>query len=108
MTETIAPAQRIIPGAPSQVSAQKSQKKKRKAGKAKSDQDEVAVPDTPTAALVEQAPGPESVKDGLVAPELLVKNGSSSPVPSSSQLVETINKRLKATNKKIVSVFPLT
>ena len=65
----------------------------------------MAVPDTPTAALVEQAPGPEAIKEGLVAPELLVKNGSTSPVQLSSPLVEMLNKRLKASNKKIVCVW---
>ena len=49
--------------------------------------------------------GPEAIKEGLVAPELLVKNGSTSPVQLSSPLVEMLNKRLKASNKKIVCVW---
>ncbi|KAF5348723.1 hypothetical protein D9758_006791 [Tetrapyrgos nigripes] len=99
--------QRIIPGAPPPSALSKSQLKKKRKTKAKADDSEapVSIPDTTSAALVEKAPEPEEVKKGAVAPELVAQ-----PEPpvrkeaKSSPIVELVNKRIKATNKKLMRI----
>lgn len=112
MAEVTSPTQRIIPGAPPPAPASKSQKKKRKANKPKSSSDpaegHVDIPDTTAAALTEEAPKAEDVKEGHVAPQLTVQASEVEPGTPlldgqlASPTVDMLNKRLKATNKKIV------
>lgn len=107
-----APAARLVPGAPPPTNLAKTQKKKHKAGaKKSSDQgdERVNVPDTHTATLIDHAPSEADVKEGSFAHELIVRTESVAPVtpagvddPKLSPLVEMLNKRLKATGKKIV------
>ncbi|KAL4248469.1 hypothetical protein ABKN59_007865 [Abortiporus biennis] len=109
MSETSAAAQRIVPGAPPPAPISKTQKKKRKTGtKKSSEHDEVSVPDAQSAALIDEAPSTKDITEGHVAPELIVDTqgtGATTPLlsanPKTSPLVEMLNKRLKATNKKI-------
>ena len=101
---------RLVPGAPPPSKSQK--KKKSKSAKKTSEQEDehTEVPDTEAAALIDHAPTESEVREGSVAPELIVRSTSTRPVsPSaddkdgkSSALVEMLNKRLKATNKKVV------
>lgn len=103
--------QRIVPGAPPPISIAKAQKKRRKP-KAKSGEDSpaVVVPDPLSAALTEKAPQTADIVEGNVAPELLVKAESQDGEDLASKpspIVELITKRLKATNKKIVRLFPI-
>jgi hypothetical protein len=104
MVET---AQRVVPGAPPPTPLSKSQKKKRKAKKT-GDAEELTIPDSASAALIEKAPEPVDVQEGAVAPELVAKVEPPSTTPEEeisykpSPIVELINKRLKATAKKIV------
>ena len=104
---------RLVPGAPPPALPSKSQKKKKSksAKKTSEPEDEHAeIPDTEAAALTDHAPTESEVREGSVAPELIVRSTSTRPVsPSaddkdgkSSALVEMLNKRLKATNKKVV------
>ncbi len=115
--------QRIVPGAPPPVALTKSQKKKRrttKAGGAKSEheQDELtspSVPPTLSAIFPDVAPvtptekAPEALEDAAVG---LVSRSESQapPLPEedlllkASPIVDLVNKRFKATTKKIVSV----
>lgn len=111
MSEVASPvASRFVPGAPPPP-VPKSQKKKRKTTKPRSESDSpVAVPDSTSAALLEQAPTPADVKEGAVAPQLVASDslqGSQSPLDEfkPSPIVDLINKRLKATSKKIVSIL---
>lgn len=100
--------QRIVPGAPPPAPLSKTQKKRRKAKKA-DNSDSVDIPDTTSAALVEKAPEPSDIQQGSVAqelvaepePELTAEDISLKPSP----IAELINKRLKATTKKIASNF---
>ncbi|KAL7281302.1 hypothetical protein ACG7TL_004611 [Trametes sanguinea] len=109
MPETITTTPRVVPGAPPPPPVSKSAKKKRKAGaKSKEPQSEteshVVVPDTTTAALIEKAPEEKDVKEGAVAPQLVAQTSQEpdSPVEiKPSPIVEMLNKRLKANNKKI-------
>lgn len=121
MSEASAPAVRIVPGAPPPAPISKSQKKKRKAAAIKKTASEqsngaehVVVPDAAASALIEQAPTENDVKEGSVAPELVAQSEAQvtrevSPVPGGgekkpSPIVDMLNKRVKATTKKIVRV----
>lgn len=113
MAEVTSPAQqRIIPGAPPPAPASKAAKKKRKANKPKSSSDptesHVDIPDTTSAALTEEAPKPEDIKEGHVAPQLTAQTSEvepSTPLPGgqkASPAIDVINKKLKAHVKKLV------
>lgn len=105
------PTLRIVPGAPTPPPQSKSQqKKKRKSAKPKSEPvaNDLVVSDSTSAALIEQAPTEADVKEGSVAPELVVQpEEAQTPVDESAQktspIIELLNKRLKAIHKKIVS-----
>lgn len=115
MAEVTSPTQRIIPGAPPPAPAHKSQKKKRKTNKPKSAPESadghVDIPDTTAAALTEEAPKAEDVKEGHVAPQLTVQASEVEPgTPLAdgqkfSPIAELLSKRIKAGNKKIVCNF---
>ncbi|KAK7472486.1 hypothetical protein VKT23_000601 [Stygiomarasmius scandens] len=99
--------QRIVPGAPPSSSLTKSQLKRKRKTKAKADESEtpVSIPDSTSAALVEKAPEPEDVQQGAVAPELVAEPEPSEPRETKpSPIVELINKRWKATNKKLTRI----
>lgn len=108
----LTPNARLVPGAPPPAAASKSQKKKKqKSTKTSEHGDEtVDVPNPQAAALISHAPSQGEIKEGSLAPELIVRSGSTRPVSPagddkdgrSSALVEMLNKRLKATNKKVV------
>ncbi|KAL0956683.1 hypothetical protein HGRIS_002811 [Hohenbuehelia grisea] len=105
-------SQRVVPGAPPPAPLSKNQKKKRKT-KAKGDDGvdaPVAVPDSTSAALIEKAPEIEDVKEGSVAPELVAQPLDDDDLLKSSPIVELVNKRFRATNKKIqrISVYAST
>ena len=119
MTDTAAVQPRIVPGAPPPVALSKSQKKKRRAkgvgGKSEHDQEDVSSPTTghasgtpvPDATL---APEASDTQEGALAPEPVSRSGSQAPLlPEEdvllkhSPIVDLVNKRLKATGKKIVS-----
>ncbi|KAI0949462.1 hypothetical protein AcW1_009068 [Taiwanofungus camphoratus] len=103
------PTLRIVPGAPTPPPQSKSQqKKKRKSAKPKSEPvaNDLVVSDSTSAALIEQAPTEADVKEGSVAPELVVQpEEAQTPVDESAQktspIIELLNKRLKAIHKKI-------
>lgn len=115
-TSPTTPAIRIVPGAPPPPPASKSKNKKKKAGAKKSSDlgdEHVVVPDAHTAALIDHAPSESDVKEGSVAPSLVARQESLPPVspggadePKASPIVDMLNKRLKATGKKIVSTAP--
>lgn len=102
--------QRLVPGAPPPAPAAKTQKKKRKPAAKSDDGTHVEVPDPISASQIETAPSTDDVKDGSVAPQLLAKPEdipeATTPIQDGTQktslLVEMVNKRMKATNKKIV------
>ncbi|KAF5393198.1 hypothetical protein D9757_000532 [Collybiopsis confluens] len=106
-------AQRLIPGAPPPPSASKSQLKKKRKTKTKTNEQTVdstvEIPDSTAAALVEKAPEPSDIQEGSVAPELVAQpsRAESQPPDDStlnlSPIVDLVNKRLKATNKKTAS-----
>ncbi|KAL6310485.1 hypothetical protein BKA93DRAFT_924673 [Sparassis latifolia] len=103
------PTLRIVPGAPPPPPLSKSQKKKRKIAKSKSSDptnDELLTPTT--AALVEQAPTESDIKEGSVAPELVVQPEaeqiSADDAQKPSPIVELLNKRSKAVSKKITRI----
>lgn len=107
------PTVRIVPGAPPPAPVTRSQKKKRKTAKQKpSDpvpEEHVDVPDSTSAALIEKAPTESDVKEGSVAPELVAQpEETQSPVDENtiklSPIIDMLSKRLKAIQKKIVSV----
>ncbi|KAI0695550.1 hypothetical protein BC835DRAFT_1414834 [Cytidiella melzeri] len=111
----LSPATRLVPGAPPPAAVAKSQKKKKsKSAKKTSEHGEehVDVPDTQAAALINHAPSEGEIKDGSVAPELIVRSTSTRPVSPAanekelrpSALVDMLNKRVKATNKKITRI----
>lgn len=117
-TSPTPPTIRIVPGAPPPATSSKSKNKKKKtAAKKSSDQgdDHVAVPDAHTAALIDHAPSEVDVKEGSVAPSLVARQESLPPLspggsdePKASPIVDMLNKRLKTTNKKIVSILLFT
>jgi len=96
---------KIVPGAPP-MQLTKSQLKKRRKAKGKGDEDapdspSSVIPDATSAALIEEAP---VLSEGAkLAPELVAQ-----PAPKAdeevkpSPIVDLINKRVKAANKKIV------
>jgi hypothetical protein len=104
----VEPPQRVVPGAPPPTPLSKSQKKKRKAKKTGDAEEPLTIPDSTSAALIEKAPEPSELQGDAVAPELVAKVEPSSSTPDDeafykpSPIVELINKRLKATAKKIV------
>lgn len=109
------PTARLVPGAPPPAPVSKSQKKKKKAGAKKSSDhsdEHVVVPDAHTAALIDHAPSQSDVQEGTVAPELVARTDSAAPVSPGgaddldlSPLVDMLTKRMKTTNKKIVSIY---
>ncbi|KAH7927507.1 hypothetical protein BV22DRAFT_1031696 [Leucogyrophana mollusca] len=100
---------RYVPGAPPPAALSKSQKKKRKIVKNKTAdspvEGSVTIPDTTAAALVEKAPEESELKEGAVAPELVAGSdyapGSDDPLSRPSPIIELLQKRIKALNKKI-------
>ncbi|KAF9568207.1 hypothetical protein CPC08DRAFT_813651 [Agrocybe pediades] len=112
--------QRIVPGAPPPAPLSKTQKKKRKAKATKTENGERSVsPEVTTsnAALIEKAPEPEQVQEGVVAPELVARTDSQGvTIPEEdvllkpSPIVDLVHKRLKATTKKIsrITVYAAT
>lgn len=99
----------MIPGAPAPAPS-KSQKKKRKAGKKEGEDvstpatTTVEIPDAQSSAFTDKAPGPEDVKGGAVADELLAHGKEPSVEQKLSPVAELLNKRIKALGKKIVSI----
>ena len=70
------------------------------------------MPDAHTAALIDHAPSETDVREGSVAPSLVARQDSLPPTspgglddPRATPIVDMLNKRLKATNKKIVSTI---
>ncbi|KAI0743781.1 hypothetical protein C8Q80DRAFT_860101 [Daedaleopsis nitida] len=109
MPDTTAPSTpRIVPGAPPPPPLSKSQKKKRKTGKSKEESEtgsHVAVPDPTTAALIEKAPDESDVKGGVVAPQLVAQPSEAPSLDiKPSPVVDLLNKRIKANNKKIIRI----
>ena len=110
MSDTSAATQpRIVPGAPPPMQLSKSQKKKRKAAAEKKKDEPPAqqtIPDTTAAALVEKAPAPAEVKEGVVAPALVAQPSVDEALAEDSfklsPIIKIIDKRLKATTKKLV------
>lgn len=122
-----APTLRIVPGAPPPAPLSKSAKKKRRAALAstKGDEHDVESPVTNghglnsavDAALVDHVPPTKELNSGLVAKPEEVANAAIAseaasevasilPLPSkrpTSAVVELVNKRHRALNKKIVS-----
>lgn len=103
MSEAV--TQRIVPGAPPPAPLTKSQRKKRKGKKAAEstpDSPEATVDATPTV-LAEQAPEVEEAREAstAIAPEPVLEE----EVLKLSPIVELVQKRLKATSKKIVRFF---
>ena len=112
-------AQRFVPGAPPPVPTSKSLKKKRKTGKGTRSDDSpalssVAIPDSTSAFSVEKAQDSSDVKDGPVADSLLTDPHNTNGIPPGqhaqdqakhSPIVDLIQKRMKATSKKIVRLF---
>ncbi|KAG0703238.1 hypothetical protein DFH29DRAFT_829375, partial [Suillus ampliporus] len=106
---------RVVPGAVPPVPLSKTQKKKRRSNKPKTAdspaEGSVIIPDATSAAPVDRAP--EEAKEGTVAPELVAP--SEAPTfddltSRSSPVVELLQKRLKALNKKtsrIASYAPM-
>ncbi|KAG2032456.1 hypothetical protein BDR03DRAFT_752180 [Suillus americanus] len=105
-----APNVRVVPGpnALPPTSQAKTQKKKRRSNKPKTTnslaEGFVIVPDTTSAVLFDRAPEEADVKEGRVVPELVAP--SEAPTfgdlaIKSSPIVEILQKRLKALNKKI-------
>ncbi|EGO00239.1 hypothetical protein SERLA73DRAFT_168035 [Serpula lacrymans var. lacrymans S7.3] len=106
-------ATRVVPGAPPPAPLSKSQRKKRKAAtgnsKAKSAESvdgSVTIPDSTAAALVEKAPEETDIKEGSIAPELVASTEEVQALDDESSLkpspiIELLQKRCKALNKKI-------
>jgi hypothetical protein len=112
------PTPRHVPGAPPSVPTSKSSKRKRKTGKGTRSDDSpalssVAIPDSTSTAAVEKSQDSYDIKDGPVADSLLEDTHSTNGIPSSehaldqakhSPIVDLIQKRIKATSKKIVRI----
>lgn len=99
---------RTVPGAPPQELS-KTQKKKRRPNKSKTEdspaEGSVVIPDATPAALIERAPEQANLKEGTVAPEQVALSEAPTfddPTFKFSPIVEILQKRLKALNKKIV------
>ncbi|KAG6378052.1 hypothetical protein JVT61DRAFT_13733 [Boletus reticuloceps] len=111
MAET-APATRLVPGAPPPVAQSKSQRKKRKTGtKSKTPESpaegSVTIPDAPCAALADSAPNEIDLKEDNTVPEPAA--ASEAPThddvnPKCSPVIELVQKRMRALNKKISRV----
>ena len=108
--------QRIVPGAPPPAPLSKSQlKKRRKAKGGKGDSADAESPATPVTAAGDkafEARTPEAREGSLAPPEGINRSESqATPLPEEdvllkhSPIVELVNKRLKATTKKIVSLI---
>ncbi|KAJ4487339.1 hypothetical protein C8J55DRAFT_507647 [Lentinula edodes] len=117
MSET--PVQRLVPGAPPPPPLTKSQLKKKRKSKTKTNEQAgeslVAITDASTAALAEKAPEATDIQEGIVAPELVVQTSQSEAQSTTedvtlklSPIVDLVNKRLKATNKKITRITTYT
>ncbi|KAH9949636.1 hypothetical protein B0H21DRAFT_103991 [Amylocystis lapponica] len=109
MADTKPPSLRIVPGAPPPPPLSKTQKKKRKSAKPKSAETQDGIPDPISAALVEQAPQEEDVKEGSIAPELIAQPSEpQTPTDDSalkpSPIIELLNKRTKALYKKMIRI----
>lgn len=114
-TASVSPASptvRIVPGAPPPAPPSKAQKKKRKTAKAKSTEpetvDHVEVPDPVAAALIDKAPTEVDVRESSITPSLVAQpEEPQSPVEDNvlkpSPIIDMLNKRLKAIQKKMVS-----
>lgn len=108
--------QRLVPGAPPPALPSKSSKKKRKPVKGGGSEhspalSSVAIPDATSPALTEKAPDTSDAKDGPVSESLLAEPHATNGSPSSqhvldeakhSPVVDLIQKRIKASTKKIV------
>jgi hypothetical protein len=113
------PTPRYVPGALPTVPTSKSSKRKRKTGKGTRSDDSpalstVAIPDSTSATPVEKSQDSSDIKDGPVADCLLEDPHNTNGIPSSqhaldqakhSPIVDLIQKRIKATSKKIVRIF---
>ncbi|KAJ3857640.1 hypothetical protein EV368DRAFT_70849 [Lentinula lateritia] len=117
MSET--PVQRLVPGAPPPPPLTKSQLKKKRKSKTKVNEQAgeslVAITDASTAALVEKAPEVADIQESIVAPELVAQPSQSEAQSTTedvtlklSPIVDLVNKRLKATNKKITRITTYT
>ncbi len=110
------PTQRYVPGAPTSALVSKSSKKKRKPAKGGTSEDSpalssVAIPDSTSPVLAEKAPDTSDTKDRPEPETLLADPSTTNGIPSGqhvldetkhSPIVELIQKRIKATTKKIV------
>jgi hypothetical protein len=106
-------AARVVPGAPPSITPSKSQRKKRKTGSKNKTPESpaegsVVIPDATSPDLIERAPEENDVKEENVAPELPA--ASEAPTydevnPKSSPVIEVLQKRMRALNKKIVRFF---
>lgn len=97
---------RLVPGALPPVAASKSQKKKRRTGtKSKTPgspaEGSVTIPDAPSAALVDSAPN-ETAPELVAASEAPTHDDLNS---KASPVIELLQKRMRALNKKIVCFF---
>jgi hypothetical protein len=115
MSDTPTQTQRYVPGAPPPAPP-KSSKKKRKPGKGGVAEDSpalssVAIPDAPSPALPEKVPDTSDHKDGPGPDSLSVDPRATNGSPSGqhvsdetkhSPIVDLIQKRIKASTKKIV------
>lgn len=116
MSDTPTQPQRYVPGAPPPALPSKSSKKKRKPVKGGTSEaspalSSVAIPDSTSPALAEKVPEISDIKDGPVPETLLADPRATNGSPSGqhaldeakhSHLVDLIQKRIKATTKKIV------
>ncbi|KIK67488.1 hypothetical protein GYMLUDRAFT_108702, partial [Collybiopsis luxurians FD-317 M1] len=111
--------QRLVPGAPPPPAVTKSQLKKKRKGKGKTSEQTAdsatEIPDATAAALVEKAPEVSDIQGGIVAPELVAQPSQSESLPATedttlklSPIVELVNKRLKAANKKMTRITTYT
>lgn len=107
---------RVVPGAPPPVAPTRSQLKRRRKAKGKSE----AGADEGTASIVvtpapsaHKALEPEEAREGSLAPESVAQPEATSPLPEeesvlkNSPIVELVSKRLKTTTKKIVRSAPI-
>lgn len=112
----VAAAPRLVPGAPPPIALSKSQRKKRRTGaKSKTPgsptEGSVTLPDAPSTALVDGADGaPDEIdpKEDNTAPE--PAPASEAPThddlnTKSSPVIELVQKRMRALNKKIVCII---
>lgn len=107
----VASALRLVPGAPPPLVTSKSQRKKRKTGtKSKTPgspaEGSVTIPDAPSTAVIEdRVPNETDLKEDNVVPEPVA--ASEAPTHDDlnskvSPVVELMQKRMRALNKKIV------